>query len=421
MKRPLLTLCLVVCGLIAALPAAAFTNNRYLAYGHKPQTTKSEILGDYTVGNAYINSLIDGEINKLLAEGLLKGQKGDKGDPGQPGENALNSLVPQDGVLAPAPIVYNSNIPGTIAGFTELSGGDIVAQTSLTVDSGAPAEISAGSNLEVDGNANFTASTTMADLNVPTIESPSGAYLSSGGDWVNASSRDLKTNLATVSPQTVLSEIDSLPIYTWNYKTQTASSTHMGPMAQDFYSDFGLGDSSSSISTIDPSGVALAGIQGLDAKFSSLLDISWILDSLKSLGLSVSQDLVIVKNFIADSITTNSLEVGSSGQPTGITIYDRATGQPVCVYSENNVLQSAPGKCDSGLISQTSAMAPVDATPQDPSDATTTPVLDPAAQAVGTSTQLTEEQNDSSSDGILVNSNSNSSSTSTSTPAPGNN
>jgi hypothetical protein len=225
-------------------------------------------------------------------------------------------------------------------------------------------EISAGSSLEVDANANFTASTTMADLNVPTIESPSGAYLSSGGDWVNASGQNLKTNLATVSPQSILAEIDSLPIYTWNYKTQSASSTHMGPMAEDFYSTFGLGDSSSSISTIDPSGVALAGIQGLNAKLSSLLDISWILDRLKNLGLEISQDAITVKNFIAKSITTGSLEVGSQDDPTGITIYDRATGQPVCIYSENNILQSAPGKCVAGLTSALPAAAPVDALPQ---------------------------------------------------------
>jgi hypothetical protein len=33
--------------------------------------------------------------------------------------------------------------------------------------------------------------------------------------------------------------------------------------------------------------------------------------------------------------------------PPGLTILDRATGQPVCVYSENNVLKTTPGDCDS--------------------------------------------------------------------------
>ncbi len=37
----------------------------------------------------------------------------------------------------------------------------------------------------------------------------------------------------------------------------------MGPMAQDLYAAFGLGDSDKSICTIDADGVALAAIQGL--------------------------------------------------------------------------------------------------------------------------------------------------------------
>ena len=37
----------------------------------------------------------------------------------------------------------------------------------------------------------------------------------------------------------------------------------MGPMAQDLYAAFGLGDSDKSITTIDADGVALAAIQGL--------------------------------------------------------------------------------------------------------------------------------------------------------------
>ena len=40
----------------------------------------------------------------------------------------------------------------------------------------------------------------------------------------------------------------------------------MGPMAQDFRAAFGLGETEKGISTIDADGVALAAIQGLNAK-----------------------------------------------------------------------------------------------------------------------------------------------------------
>ena len=44
----------------------------------------------------------------------------------------------------------------------------------------------------------------------------------------------------------------------------------MGPMAQDFHRAFGLGDRDTEIVTIDADGVALAAIQGLNAKVEQL-------------------------------------------------------------------------------------------------------------------------------------------------------
>ena len=57
-----------------------------------------------------------------------------------------------------------------------------------------------------------------------------------------------------------------MSIATWNWKSQDASIRHMGPMAQDFRAAFGLGETEKGISTIDADGVALAAIQGLNAK-----------------------------------------------------------------------------------------------------------------------------------------------------------
>ena len=54
-----------------------------------------------------------------------------------------------------------------------------------------------------------------------------------------------------------------MSIATWNWKSQDAGIRHMGPMAQDFYAAFGLGETDKGISTVDGQGVALAAIQGL--------------------------------------------------------------------------------------------------------------------------------------------------------------
>ena len=52
---------------------------------------------------------------------------------------------------------------------------------------------------------------------------------------------------------------------TWNYKSQDPSIRHIGPMAQDFYAAFGVGEDDTHISTTDADGVALAASQALYA------------------------------------------------------------------------------------------------------------------------------------------------------------
>ena len=95
------------------------------------------------------------------------------------------------------------------------------------------------------------------------INTSTGGYLSTGGVWTNASDKNAKTNFSMVNPTDVLERVAQLPISTWNYKTQDATIRHMGPMAQDFYAAFGLGEDDKHLGTIDADGVALAAIQGL--------------------------------------------------------------------------------------------------------------------------------------------------------------
>jgi len=91
-----------------------------------------------------------------------------------------------------------------------------------------------------------------------------GVYIQAGGGaWQTVSDRNMKDHFAAVDSEKLLSRLAAIPISTWNYKSQDASIRHMGPMAQDFYAAFGLGDSDKSISTLDTDGVALAGVQGL--------------------------------------------------------------------------------------------------------------------------------------------------------------
>lgn len=84
-----------------------------------------------------------------------------------------------------------------------------------------------------------------------------------GGSWSSASDKNLKENFTVVNSKTLLENLAKIPITTWNYKTQDETIRHIGPVAQDFYAAFGVGEDNTHITTIDADGVALAAIQGL--------------------------------------------------------------------------------------------------------------------------------------------------------------
>ncbi|MCC3156828.1 hypothetical protein LJ737_06250 [Hymenobacter sp. 15J16-1T3B] len=102
------------------------------------------------------------------------------------------------------------------------------------------------------------------------ISSHTGAYLSSGGVWTSVSDRHKKHLFEAVSGEEVLRRLRQVPITRWSYKAETGNVRHLGPMAQDFRRAFGLGPDSVSIGSVDADGVALAGVQALDARTRAL-------------------------------------------------------------------------------------------------------------------------------------------------------
>jgi trimeric autotransporter adhesin len=105
----------------------------------------------------------------------------------------------------------------------------------------------------VDGSGNVTA----------------GMYISPGGaSWNTFSDPSFKENIKVVNVQQILDNLATVPISNWNYSSQDASIRHIGPMASDFNSAFGVGEPDKNgqlkyINSIDSDGVALAAIQGL--------------------------------------------------------------------------------------------------------------------------------------------------------------
>lgn len=99
-----------------------------------------------------------------------------------------------------------------------------------------------------------------------------GAELLPGASsWTMYSDRNGKANVMSIDPIAVLDRLAAMPMATWNWKSQGESVLHMGPMAQDFYAAYGLGETDRGISTVDGQGVALAAIQGLNAKLEAVI------------------------------------------------------------------------------------------------------------------------------------------------------
>ena len=97
-----------------------------------------------------------------------------------------------------------------------------------------------------------------------------GAQLAAGsGTWASLSDRNAKTAIVPLDDDAVLAKIDGLPISRWSYKSEHGV-RHAGPMAQDFYAAFKLGEDDRHITSIDEDGVALAAIKALHAENARL-------------------------------------------------------------------------------------------------------------------------------------------------------
>jgi hypothetical protein len=90
------------------------------------------------------------------------------------------------------------------------------------------------------------------------------------GTFNNNSDRNAKQDISSVDPSDILDKVTKLPVSEWSYKVD-AQTRHIGPMAQDFYSQFNIGTDDRHIAPIDEGGVALTAIKGLNQKLEKQL------------------------------------------------------------------------------------------------------------------------------------------------------
>jgi hypothetical protein len=127
----------------------------------------------------------------------------------------------------------------------------------------------------------------------------SGGAYSDGSTWTNSSDRNLKENFEPVDGAMIINLIDQLPVTRWNYKTDNPAIKHIGPVAQDFYSLFSLGNNDTSISTVDPSGLALVAIKELSKQNKALKEQ---IESYKSQLQSLQEKVDKIESLLAKTL-----------------------------------------------------------------------------------------------------------------------
>ncbi len=113
-------------------------------------------------------------------------------------------------------------------------------------------------NVRATGGVLF-ATTVNTTTGVPTTFCYMGV---NGTGWICSSDRNVKERVESITPSRVLAGVLAMPVSKWSIIGSKVR--QMGPMAQDFYRAFGLGDTDKAINSIDASGVAFAAIQGLN-------------------------------------------------------------------------------------------------------------------------------------------------------------
>lgn len=170
----------------------------------------------------------------------------------------------------------SSGINNATALFITNSSGTTAGRVMLGLENNGTARFSIENSAVADARWVFavgaSASFRISKADTPVVEfevTPSGD-VNAQGTFNTLSDRNSKTQVKGLDSNEILNKVVSLPLSSWSYKDDLAV-RHIGPMAQDFHTTFGLGGSNKSIATVDASGVALVAIQAL-AKRNQLFE-----------------------------------------------------------------------------------------------------------------------------------------------------
>ena len=125
-------------------------------------------------------------------------------------------------------------------------------------------------HLDDDNNNNMNPSEmrVLNGVNAIVFSLTESGNLTLAGSCNCSSDVNRKEEIIPIDVDEILAKVTALPIKEWQFKGENIR--HIGPMAQDFYAAFGLGQGETTIATVDTDGVALAAIQALKNELDDL-------------------------------------------------------------------------------------------------------------------------------------------------------
>jgi hypothetical protein len=191
------------------------------------------------------------------------------------------------GTASPSAKLHVTGSDGTTEALVSETSGTAASRTIMQLANNGDVKLNfsntnVGANWELISGTTFIVNRGGSGVNEMIVNS--GGNVTIAGTLTQNSDRTTKTDISPVDPQTVLAKVVDLPISTW--RKIGDSSTHLGPMSQDFAAAFGLGEDDRHIAPIDLAGVSLAAIKALQgeiaAKDAEIADLKQRLESLEA-------------------------------------------------------------------------------------------------------------------------------------------